>query len=105
MVEAHAKRRPDKFGEPAACRALETLHHLPDGIWPGFEVRRHPTVSALASDDHMVLLSAAASWGAGFFTTRDPGLLVLSAYKGVKIRRPREVLEELPDSDDLGTTP
>jgi hypothetical protein len=86
IVAEHADRRPDKFNAAAASWAKSQLEAIEAGSWARFAVREHPTVEVLRQHDHLVLLSAAERWGAGFLTTRNPDLLSIGEYRSVKLR-------------------
>lgn len=48
MVLEHADRRPEKMSRAATVAALALLDRLGTRSYPNFQVRSHPTVSAVA---------------------------------------------------------
>jgi len=101
IVDRHHDKRPQKFPAPHRDAAVKLFDEIEAGHWPGFLVEPHPTATSDA-DDHLVLLSAAATWEVGYMTTRQEALLRMARYRDVQLLKPNEVLEALPDVDDLG---
>lgn len=98
IVADHARRRPEKFSAKAARLARKQFDFLEADACGNFDVLPHPAIVNLegkSRDDHLMLLSAAVEWGAGYFSTFNSDLRRMKHFGDVRIRTPRQILDEI----------